>query len=106
MFQTRRALVSHIEESIAQYENMELRARLQVTERCYYAECVGNACREAEGRAKKQKKAELSMIVNDEAVKKAFRQFDAKDLKTRINYLLIKHRCVGLLYFYYTQRFK
>ena len=51
-------------------------------------------------------KEEIGQIVSFPAVKKAFRKFDAKDLKTRLKYSLIKYRCVGLLYLYYSKRFK
>ena len=106
MFTARRALVSYIEEIIAKVGVEELRERLTVTERCYYHECVGNACRKSETRGKKEMKEEIGQIVSFPAVRKAFRKFDAKDLKTRLKYSLIKYRCVGLLYLYYSKRFK
>ncbi|MEF2829121.1 MAG: hypothetical protein U0N58_00040, partial [Senegalimassilia anaerobia] len=31
----------------------DLQKRLVVTSRCYFRECIGNACRTAEGRTKK-----------------------------------------------------
>ena len=106
MFQARRALVRYVEDIIDHVQAPELRNRLTVTERCYYHECVGNACRKGQDRTKKMMKEEIREIVSDPAVGKAFKKFDAKDLKTRIKYLLIKHRWAGLLYVYYTIRFK
>lgn len=106
MFQARRALVSYIEEIIHDVGALELRDRLTVTERCYYHECVGNACRGGAERTKAMMKAEIREIVSDGAVKKAFKKFDAKDIKTRLKYSFIKYRWVNLLYLYYSRRFK
>lgn len=106
MFQARRKLVSYIEEIIETVGVESLRARLTVTERCYYHECIGNACRKSEGRTKKMMQSEIREIVFDPAVKKAFKDFDAKDFKTRLKYSLVKMRFVGLLYLYYSTRFK
>ncbi len=106
MFQARRTLVQYIEKVIEKINEPDLRDRLTVTERCYYHECIGNACRQGQERTKKMMKAEIREIVSDPAVRKAFKKFDAKDMKTKIKYLLIKHRCVGLLYLYYARRFK
>ncbi len=106
MFKSRRALVSYIEDIIKKTGEEELRDRLTVTERCYYNECVGNACRAKNNKSKKEIKSEIREIVCDKAVEKAFLRFDAKDLKTRIKYNLIKRKRVGLLYFYYSKRFK
>ena len=106
MFQARRALVQYVENIIDHLQAPELRNRFTVTERCYYHECVGNACRKGQDRTKKMMKAEIREIVSDPAVRKAFKKFDAKDMKTKIKYALIKHRCAGLLYLYYARRFK
>lgn len=106
MFAARRALVEYIEKVIETVDTPSLRNRLTVTERCYYHECIGNACRNGVGRGKREKKEEIRQIVLDEAVRKAFKKFDAKDLKTKIKYLLIKHKLVGLLYLYYARRFR
>ena len=106
MFQARRALVRYVENIIDHVQAPELRNRLTVTERCYYHECIGNSCRKGPDRTKKMIKEEIREIVSDPAVRKVFKRFDAKDLKTRIKYSLIKHRCAGLLYVYYKRRFK
>ena len=106
MFQARRALVQYIEGVIEEVQAPALRNRLTVTERCYYHECVGNACRGGAERTRKMMKAEIGKIVSNAAVKKAFRKFDAKDMKTKIKYSFIKHRWVGLLHLYYSKRFK
>ena len=106
MFQARRALVRYVENIIDHVQAPELRNRLTVTERCYYHECIGNSCRKGQERTKKMMKKEIHEIVSDLAVRKAFKKFDAKDIKTKIKYALIKHRWAGLLYAYYTRRFK
>ena len=106
MFQSRKALVSYIEEIIKKTNNPQLRKRLTVSERCYYNECVGNACRAIKEKSKKEVKAEIHEIVYDLNVRNAFYRYDSKNLKTRIKYHLIKRKRVGLLYCYYKKRFK
>lgn len=106
MFQDRCKLVSYIEKIIREVGENSLRARLTVTERCYYHECIGNACRNNGNRTKKMMQDEIKEIVFDLAVRKAFERFDAKDFKTKIKYSLIKMRWVGVLYLYYSLRFK
>ena len=107
MFQARKALVSYILKAIDRlscYE--ELRKRLTVTERCYYQECVGNACRMADGRTQKDIKAELKEILFDDSVKAAFKEFDAKDKKRRLSYLMIQKRMISAIRLYYKIRFR
>jgi glycosyltransferase involved in cell wall biosynthesis len=107
MFKARKSLVGYILKVI---ENLpcenELRKRLVVTERCYYQECVGNACRKAEGRTDKDMKAELKEILSDSAVKAAFRSFDVKDKKRKLSYLMIQKRMAGAIMLYYKIRFR
>lgn len=105
MLSARLSLVGHIEEIIDKLGADELKARLTVTERCYYQECVGNACR-ATDRRKTEIKREIREIVNADRVRAAFSAFDAADIKTKIKYLLMKYRCVGILYLYYAIRFR
>lgn len=106
MFRARKNLVQYVLKAI---ENLpcsdNLRKRLTVTERCYYQECVGNACRKAEGRTKDDIKAELKEILNDDDVKKAFKCFDTVNIKKRISYLLIQKRMLGAIMLYYKIRF-
>ncbi len=107
MFKARKILVGYILNAIEDlpcYD--ELRKRLTVTERCYYQECVGNACRKAEGRTQKDIKAELKEILFDDAVKAAFKNFDATDKKRKLSYLMIQKRMVGAIMFYYKIRFR
>ena len=107
MFKARKNLVEYILsviEDLPCYE--ELRKRLTVTERCYYQECVGNACRKAEGRTQKDIKAELKEILFDEAVIEAFKSFDAKDKKRRLSYTLIQKKMAGAIRLYYKIRFR
>ncbi len=107
MFKARKILVAYIIKAIEDlpcYE--ELRSRLTVTERCYYQECVGNACRKAEGRTQKDVKAELKEILFDEDVKKAFKSFDVQDKKRKLSYLMIQKRMTGAIMLYYKIRFR
>lgn len=104
MLQARLSLVKYIEEVIDKVGVSELRSRLSVTERCYYQECVGNACRaDTKGASIRR---EIREIVSSERVRAVFADFDARDIKTRIKYLLMKYRCVWLLYLYYSVRFR
>lgn len=105
MLAARLSLVSHVEDVIKRVGKPELRGRLTVSERCYYHECVGNACRGAD-RTRRDKISEIKSIVNESKVRAAFRRFDALDIKTRIKYSLIKYRCKGLLYLYYSMRLR
>ncbi len=107
MFRARKALVAYIKNEIDGLPCSEnLRKRLTVTERCYYQECVGNACRKAQGRTKKDMKAEIREILNHEDVKKAFESFDANDRKRKFSYFVIQKRLTGLIYLYYYIRFR
>ncbi len=107
MLKARKRLVHY---TISAIEGLEcydsLRKRLTVTERSYYQECVGNACRKAEGRTNADIKAELRDILNDEHVKNAFKSFDTTDKKRKISYLLIQKRMVGAIMLYYKIRFR
>lgn len=107
MFTARKALVAYVLKAIDDapcYEN--LRKRLAVTERCYYQECVGNACRPAEGRKEKDMKAELKVILFDDGVNKAFKRFDAADKKRKLSYMMIQKRMVNAIMLYYKIRFR
>lgn len=107
MFRARRTLVEYIENIIKALPcSDELRARLTVTERCYYQECVGNACRKAEGRTDTDVKAELKEILYDADVKEAFKSFDATDKKRKLSYFMIKKKMVNTIKLYYKIRFK
>ena len=107
MFQARKRLVAVVFEIIQGFScREELQKRLTTTARCYYRECVGNACRSAEGRAETDKKAELKEILHDKDVAKAFSEFDASDLKTRLISALIKHKMAFAIKTYYAYRFR
>ncbi len=107
MFEARKALVQCIEEVIkGSPDENELDKRLAVTKRCYYKDCVGNACRPAAGRTGHDIKTELKIIFYDNDVRKAFKHFDDCDKKTKLSYLLIKYRMVTVTKWYYTWRFR
>lgn len=107
MFKARKALVAYILKAIDGTPCSEnLRKRLTVTERCYYQECVGNACRPAEKRTKKDMKAELKEILFDVYVTEAFKAFDVKDKKRKLSYMMIQKRMVGAIMLYYKIRFR
>ena len=107
MFQARKRLVDIISEIIQEFSCREdLEKRLVTTARCYYRECVGNACRSAEGRTKADQKAELKEILKDKDVVRAFSRFDAADMKTKLISTLIKHKMAFAIRTYYNYRFK
>ena len=107
MFHERKKLISYIEDIITEFPcQEELSKRLHITARCYYRDCVGNACRPGKGRTSDEKKLELREILNDSDVKEIFKKFDTKDKRTKIIYLLIKYRLASIIYIYYYYRFK
>ena len=107
MFKARKSLVEYIIKAIEDLPCYnDLRKRLTVTERCYYQECVGNACRKAVGRTDKEIKAELKEILFDDAVKNAFKNFDAADKRRKLSYLMIQKKMVGAIMLYYKIRFR
>lgn len=106
MFQARKKLIGYISEIIETFPSKdELQKRLTVTSRCYFRECVGNACRTADGRTTKDIKCELREILNDESVIAAFDNFDARNRKVKIISLLIKYRLGFIIRIYYLCRF-
>lgn len=107
MFQARKKLILYIREIIGAEDSAdEMFARLQTTSRCYFRECVGNACRNGSDRSAAIKRRELVEILNDEMVKSAFRHFDVNDKKTKLIYFMIRWRCVFAIQLYYYFRFK
>lgn len=105
MFQERKKLIEYLSEIIENFSDKEdLRKRLTVTSRCYFRECIGNACRTAEGRTKKEIKRELKEILNDNSVITAFADFDAVNQKTKMISLLIKYRLAFIIRIYYSYR--
>lgn len=106
MFQARKQLIALISEIIQEFSCTEmLQKRLVTTARCYYRECVGNACRPSDGRTNAQMKAELREILHDDGVAAAFAVFDARDLKTGLIYGMIKFRMAFAIRKYYEYRF-
>lgn len=106
MFQERKKLIGYISDAIDNLPGKnDLRRRLIVTSRCYFRECIGNACRTEEGRTQKDITQELKNIINDESVIEAFANFDAKNRKVKIISLLIKYRRVYIIQGYYLYRF-
>ena len=107
MFDNRKKLVTYINEVIKELpEYNQLKERLNVTKRCYYHECIGNACRPFVGRSSKDIRKELYEICNDLDVKKTFSQFDIIDKRKKIIYRLIQKRRIIILFLYYYYRFK
>ena len=106
MFRSRKQLLDTVSEIISGFSCQEiLQKRLITTARCYFRDCVGNACRPAEDRTEADIKAELKEILNDDGVSAAFAEFDAADLKTRLIYSLIKHKMAHVIKIYYAYRF-
>ena len=79
----------------------ELHQRLMVTQRCYYHECVGNACRKQKGAYK-----EIRDILRHPYVKKAFASYSVADKRKKLIYKQIQKRRISLLWLYYFLRFK
>lgn len=106
MFKARKRLIAMVSEIIQEFSCSEmLKNRLVTTARCYYRDCVGNACRPAEGRTNADIKAELKEILHDDGVAAAFAAFDAKDLKTKVIYFMIKYKMAFAIRKYYAYRF-
>lgn len=107
MFQARKQLVNTVSGLIQGFScREELQKRLTTTERCYYRECVGNACRSGEGRTEADKRAELKEILHDKDVAAAFSRFDAKDVKIRLISNMIKYKMTFAIKTYYAYRFR
>ena len=101
MLSHRLCLVKDVLSAIQDLPNAgELERRFLVTQRCYYHECVGNACRRKKGAVKK-----LREIVNHSRVRAAFENFDATGKRKKLIYTQIQKRRVLLLRLYYFLRF-
>lgn len=106
MFQERKKLIGYLSDVIENLSGKnDLQRRLIVTSRCYFRECIGNACRTEAGRTKKDIKQELKEILNDESVIAAFANFDAENRKIKMISLLIKYRRAHIIQIYYSYRF-
>lgn len=106
MFWSRKRLLEKIFNIISAFPCREiLQKRLITTARCYFRDCVGNACRPAEGRTEAEKRVELKEVLNDADVSAAFATFDANDRKTKLLYTLIKYKMWFPLRLYYAYRF-
>lgn len=107
MFLARKKLLSYLSDIIENFSaEGDLQKRLMVTTRCYFRECVGNACRPGAGRTEKDKKQELKEILNDRQVVAAFENFDSVNWKTRMIYLMIKYKIALGIQVYYSLRFR
>lgn len=107
MFPARKQLVATISDIIQSFSCAdELGKRLITTARCYYRECVGNACRWAEDRTEADKRAEVREILHDPMVKRAFATFDAVDLKTKVISKMIQYKMAVAIRTYYAYRFR
>lgn len=84
----------------------ELLARFTTIQRCYFLECVGNAARSIKSKGYRYALKEISSIVKHPVVCNAFNQFDAKQIKKRLSYSLIKTQCVRFLLIYFAIRQK
>ncbi len=107
MLSERVRLVNYLSDGITGLDGYDgLRDRLFVTARCYYHECVGNACRGTEGRGRRECLSELSEILKSPDVKRAFQRVSHPTGRKRIIYFLIRLRLGRILYFYYKRRFR
>lgn len=103
MLKKRLKLVGYIENIITKLPNAaQLEKRLMTTQRCYYHECVGNACRKTEGR--KTSYREIREILHHPKVEAAFVEFDAVKPQKRLLYTMIARKRALLLWGYYQLR--
>jgi len=106
-FDQRTTLVKLITDEIAKIaDNEELFKRFQTSQRCYFIEMVGNAARAVPTKGYAFALNEIKLIVNHPLVITAFEKFDAKSLKKRISYWLVKKRNARLLLYYYRFRLR
>lgn len=75
--------------------------RFATSQRCYFLECVGNAARSVKKNGLINAYREIRTVVRHTAVHKVFKDYDARSLKKRLSYSLIKHRVSILLLIYY-----
>lgn len=108
MFEERKKLVVYVQAVINQTDASQmLKKRLETTERCYYHECIGNACRRIKYNTNPQEiHEEIKEIVNDEYVIAAFAEVPVKNIKKKIIYTLVKYKQVRILYEYYKLRLR
>lgn len=107
MFNERLKLVHCVEEVLSGFRNDALlRKRLATTERCYYAECVGNACCMRGKRAGVRSYLKVREIVRAPEVVRAFARFDARGGRKRILYFLVAKRQSLLLWLYFQIRLR
>ncbi len=107
MFRDRLRLVEYVDAVLKPFEQYdEIRSRFSVTERCYFHECVGNACRKGNGRTQFDVEKELREILNHKEVRRVFRKLEWSNSKTYMFYLLIKLRSYRLIQRYYAVRFR
>ena len=107
MFDDRKKLIGYIYSIICNLEKKyEIEKRLLNTARCYFHECIGNACRSKENRTFLDKYSELKMILNDDVVIKVFENYHTRNYKKKILYWLIQSKMALLLIIYYHIRLK
>lgn len=106
MFEKRKKLVYYMEKILDETgaDNL-MRLRLKTTERCYYSECVGNACTKAIERSVPDMIRETKSIMFDPNTCEAFQYYDAKKLKKRLLYFVMRYRLVYIAFVYYRIRF-
>ncbi len=107
MFNDRKKLIEYIYSIICNSEEkFKIEKRLLNTARCYFHECIGNACRSKKGRTFLDKYNELKIILNDDVVIKAFENYYTRNYKKKILYWLIQNKMALLLIIYYHIRLK
>lgn len=104
-FNQRIKLVELISEEIAKLpDHKMLYKRFMTSQRCYFLEMIGNAARAIPVKGSSYALAEIRDIVNHPLVISAYQHFDAKSLKKRLSYLLVKWRLARVLLYYYRHR--
>lgn len=106
-FEQRIKLVEYVTDIIARLDNVdEFLKRFLTSQRCYFVESVGNAVRSTSNHGLLYAYCEIRDIINHPAVRNAFKDYDARTLKKRLSYGLIKHRMSILLLCYYYIRLR
>lgn len=107
VFEGRLRLIDHIEKELRGiYPNEALFQRFKTIQRSYFLECIGNAARSLKTNGLSYAISEIRSIVNHPKVKEAFKWYDAKNIKKRISYALIRGRHSYLLLSYFAIRLR
>lgn len=104
MWNSRKRLIDYITEILISMNiYVDTSKRLNCTVRSYIIDCVGNASKQTNFMYCYK---EVKDIINSKYATQAFNEFDAKSLKKRILYYMVKHKMSFSLVLYYRIRRK